>query len=68
MHLPLHDADINSTQGVDANVNAEVSSAASADANTNANIKFLQIIPECGCKYSLHLYYVPYVNNFKNEN
>ena len=54
-HPPLHsagaNANINSTQSADANVNAEVSSAASAD----ANIKFLRIIRECGCEYSLHL-------------
>ena len=54
-HLHGADANINSTQCADANVNAEVSSAASADANTNANIKFLRIIRECGCEYSLHV-------------
>ena len=61
MHPPLHGADanlnvnINCIHSADANVNAEVSSAASADANTNENIKFLRIIRECGCGYSLHL-------------
>ena len=61
MHPPLHGADeyanTNSTQSADAYVNAEVSSAVSADANINVNIKFLRIIRECGCEYSLHIYF-----------
>ena len=58
MHPPLHgaDANINSTQSADVNVNTEVSSAASTD----VNIKFQQIIRKCGCEYSLHLYSGPF--------